>query len=144
MAAVYRDDRCAVCGEALPPDHFYCAEHGATVDDRLRALGSGLGRLLEALRASAALAPGIAEQTWAWLEECDGADGDWPPAPAVAATAEAEDIDVDVASDPGKVTLDLRLPLPELLAALAAALDTPDLHRLAAHLAAADGADATH
>ena len=32
---MYRDDLCAVCGESLPPDHLYCREHAAIVDDLL-------------------------------------------------------------------------------------------------------------
>ncbi len=136
---MYRDDRCAVCGEALPPDHFYCATHGADVDERLRALGGALGRLVGELGEAAALAPGIAQATWDWL----AGDEDWPPVADVELLADADDVTVDVA-DPGTVKVRVRVPLPDLLTALHAALSRDDIHGLGSVLVSAEGADATH
>jgi hypothetical protein len=141
---MYRDDVCAVCGESLPPDHFYCREHAAGVDDRLHEIGSRLPRLLEELANLTELLDGVAEETWDYLAEDEPDDPIWPPVPTVLVRADAEDIDVDVDSEPGYVAVRLQLGLPALLAALAAGLDTEDLRRAAAACRAAEGANSTH
>ena len=141
---MYRDDVCAVCGESLPPDHFYCREHAATVDDRLNEIGRLItdvtqhaGRLGELLRQ-------VAPETWDYLAEQEDDDPLWPPVPAVLLRADADDIDVDVDSEPGFVTVRLSLPLAELLAEVARDLRSVQWQRLAADAAAAQGANATH
>ena len=154
---MYRDDTCAVCGESLPPDHFYCREHGAQVDDRLHAIGELLPRVLDDVAELAGLLDGVAQETWDYLAERaaedgdDGGDGDgggdepeWPPVPDLHLRADADDVEVDVDTEPGFVRVHLRRPLQELLAALAVAADVPELRRLADACAAAEGADGTH
>ena len=146
---MYRDDTCAVCGESLPPDHFYCREHGATVDARLHAIGELLPRVLDAVRELGALLDGVAQETWDYLGERDAREGggeepEWPPVPDLRLRADADDVEVDVDTEPGYVRVRLRRPLRELLAAVSAAADSPELRRLAAACARAEGADATH
>lgn len=141
---MYRDDVCAVCGEALPPDHLYCREHAAEVDARLHEIGALVPDVLERLTRLAELVGGIAEETWDYVAEREPDDPVWPPAPTVALRADAEEVDVDVDTEPGFVRAEVRVPLPQLLAALAAALDTGELRRMAAACAATKGASATH
>lgn len=140
---MYRDDVCAVCGESLPPDHFYCRRHGADVDDRLH----DIGRLLPAVQRDAAdlsgLLDGIAEETWDYLAERRPDDPEWPPQIPVTLTVDTEAVDVDVDREPGMVQVHLDLPLPDLLAVVARALGATD-PALAAACAAAEGANATH
>jgi hypothetical protein len=141
---MYRDDVCAVCGESLPPDHFYCREHAATVDDRLREIGDLLPRVAADAERLALLLSQVAEETWDYLAEDQPDDPVWPPVPSLRVLADADDIDVDVDSEPGMVRVDLRVPASQVLDALGGALDTPDFAALAAACAAADGANATH
>jgi hypothetical protein len=141
---MYRDDTCAVCGESLPPDHFYCREHGAQVDDRLHELGALLARLIADTATAAALTGGVAQETWDWLAEAEPDDPDWPVAGVLRLSADADQIAVDVDTEPGCVRVELRLPLATLLAAVAGALDGPELARLAAAATTAEGANATH
>ena len=141
---VYRDDICAVCGESLPPDHFYCREHGATVDDRLHEIGALLPRLTADLETLGDLLDGIAEETWDYLAEQQADDPQWPPAPAVDIRADAEQIDVDVDSEPGYVSVRVSTDAAILLRALAAGLTDEQWQRLAAAAARAEGANATH
>lgn len=141
---MYRDDTCAVCGESLPPDHFYCREHGATVDQRLQELGALLPRLTADLQRAGELLDGIAEETWDYLAEQQDDDPVWPPAPTLALRADAEDIDVDVDSEPGFVTVRVASDAALLLRGMATSLDSDDWRRLAGASAQAEGANATH
>lgn len=141
---MYRDDACAVCGDALPPDHLYCREHAAVVDDLLHELGDLLPRLTGDLQRAADLLASIHPETWDYLAELDPADPDWPPHPTVVTTTDGEDLDVDVDSDPGKVTVHLRVPLATALADLAEAMAAAGVAPLAAAARAAEGAGATH
>ncbi len=141
---MYRDDTCAVCGEALPPDHLYCREHGAEVDDRLHQIGELIPSLLDGLERLAELVGGIADETWDYLAEDQPDDPLWPPVPRLELNADAEEIDVDVDAEPGMVRLVAQVTLPKLLRAVGAALDTPELRRAAKACATAEGANATH
>ena len=141
---MYRDDTCAVCGESLPPDHFYCREHAATVDDRLHEIGALLPRVTSDAARLAQLLGEVAEETWDYLAELQPDDPDWPPVPPVDLTADADEIDVDVDSEPGYVRVQLRLAAGDLLRAVASGLATPDLERVARVAAGAEGANATH
>jgi hypothetical protein len=141
---VYRDDTCAVCGESLPPDHFYCREHAAGVDERLHEIGALLPQVARDAGRLATLLDQVAEETWDYLAEQEDDDPAWPPVPALALTADGDAVDVDVDSEPGYVRLQLRLPLAQLLAAVTQGLSGPDLERVAAASAAAQGANATH
>ena len=144
MGTMYRDDVCAVCGESLPPDHLYCREHAAEVDDRLHEIGHLLPDLLDGLRRLSELTAGIADETWDYVAEHVDHDPDWPPVPAVAVRADAEEIDVDVDTEPGYVQATVQVSLPTLLAALHAGIDTPDLRRMADVCRQVEGANATH
>lgn len=141
---MYRDDVCAVCGESLPPDHLYCREHAAVVDDLLHEIGERLPRLAEDLRRTAELLGRIHPETWDYLAETTDPDALWPPRPTVVSTTDGEDVDVDVDSEPGKVTVSLTLDLRAALGDLAAALARTDVDRLAASAGTAEGAGATH
>ena len=141
---MYRDDVCAVCGESLPPDHFYCREHGATVDDRLHEIGGLLADVTQQATRLAELLRQVAPETWDYLAEQEDDDPQWPPVPGVLLRADADDIEVDVDSEPGFVTVRLSLPLAELLAEVARDMDGAEWQRLAAAAARAHGADATH
>lgn len=141
---MYRDDVCAVCSESLPPDHLYCREHAAEVDDRLREIGALLPRVLDDLARLGELVGAIAEPTWDYVAEDEDDDPVWPPVPHLEALADAEEVDVEVDADPGYVRLVLRLGLGPLLTAVSGALDTPELRRLAEACARAEGANATH
>lgn len=141
---MYRDDVCAVCGISLPPDHLYCREHAAEVDDRLHEIGAIVPRLLDDVARLAELVDGIAEPTWDYIAEDEPDDPPWPPVPRLELNADAEEIDVDVDADPGMVRLVVQVGLSKLLRAALEALDTPDLRRAAAACAEAEGANATH
>jgi hypothetical protein len=144
MRRMYRDDVCAVCGESLPPDHFYCREHAATVDDRLHEIGALLPRVAADAARLARLLGEVAGETWDYLAESEPDDPVWPPAPALTVVADAEDIDVDVDSEPGMVRVDLRVSAGVILSALAGALDDPAFTALSEACASAEGANATH
>jgi hypothetical protein len=139
---MYRDDVCAVCGESLPPDHFYCREHAAGVDARLHQLGGLLERWLDDLDQIVALLDQIAPETWDYLAEQEPDDPAWPPAPHVDLRADAEDVTVDVDTEPGLVRVRLAVPLETLLAGLAGGAQP--LRRLADACQKAEGASATH
>ena len=141
---MYRDDTCAVCGESLPPDHFYCREHAAGVDDRLHEIGTLLPRVAQDTARLATLLGQVAEETWDYLAEQQPDDPAWPPVPDLALSADGDAVDVDVDSEPGYVRLQLRLPLAQLLSVVAAGLAAGDLERVAAATAQARGANATH
>ena len=141
---MYRDDTCAVCGESLPPDHFYCREHAAGVDERLHEIGALLPRVMQDVTRLAALLDQVAEETWDYLAEQQPDDPAWPPVPDLALSADADAVDVDVDSEPGYVRLQLRLPLAQLLSVVAAALGAADVGRVATAAAHAQGANATH
>ena len=141
---MYRDDTCAVCGESLPPDHFYCREHAAEVDDRLHAIGALLDRVAQDVGRLAALLEEVAVQTWDWLAEAEEDEPDWPPVPRLALRTDSEEVSVDVDREPGMVAVDLRVALPQVLAALARSLGSEDLGRFALRCAAAEGANTTH
>lgn len=141
---MYRDDVCAVCGESLPPDHFYCREHAAGVDERLHELGELLPRVRADLARLAELTASTAQETWDYLAEAQPEDPDWPPVPGVVVRADADEVDVDVDTEPGYVRAHLQVGLPALLTAIASGLDSPELDRFAAACASASGANATH
>lgn len=141
---MYRDDVCAVCGESLPPDHLYCREHAAVVDDLLHEIGELLPRLAADLRRTAELLSQIHPDTWDYLAEQQPGDPVWPPRPRLVTTTDGDDLDVDVDSDPGKVTVTLTSGLATLLADLAMALSAESIDQLAAATSHAEGAGATH
>ena len=141
---MYRDDVCAVCGESLPPDHFYCREHAATVDDRLHEIGSLLPRVAQDVSRLAELLGQVAGETWDYLAEAEPDDPPWPPVPEVSLRADPEEIDVDVDSEPGYVRARLRIGLAPLLEAVAAGLSTSEWQRAADAAAHSEGANATH
>lgn len=141
---MYRDDECAVCGESLPPDHLYCREHGAEVDDRLHAIAALLTRMAEDVPRLAELLDQVAGETYDWLTEAHDPDADWPPAPPLELRVDPEDVDVDLDSEPGYVRVEIRPRLAELLGALDAALRKADAGAFAQACARAEGANATH
>lgn len=141
---MYRDDTCAVCGESLPPDHFYCREHGATVDERLQEIGTLLPRVTADLARAGVLLEQIAQETWDYLAEQQPDDPEWPPVPAVSLHADAEEIDVDIDTEPGFVSVRLTTAASAVLQAVAAALEDPQWRRLVEVAGAADGMNATH
>jgi hypothetical protein len=141
---MYRDDTCAVCGESLPPDHFYCREHGAEVDDRLHEIGALIPRVTADLHRLGELLDQTAQETWDYLAELQPDDPDWPPAPRVEVSADAEEVDVDVDSEPGYVSIRLSTAASVVLTAVAAGLAAPEWERLAAAAAAAEDLNATH
>ena len=141
---MYRDDTCAVCGESLPPDHFYCREHGATVDERLREIGALLPRITADLERAGLLLEQIAQETWDYLAEQQPDDPQWPPTPVVKLHADAEEIDVDIDSEPGFVSVRLSTATSTVLRAVAAALEDEHWRRLSAVAADAEGMNATH
>lgn len=141
---MYRDDVCAVCGDSLPPDHFYCREHAADVDERLHEIGALLGRAVQDVPRLAALLRQVAQETYDWLADSQDDEPEWPPVLPLALRLAPEDVDVDVDSEPGMVRVSLRPPLAVLLAAVAGALDAEEAARFAAACATSDGANATH
>lgn len=141
---MYRDDLCAVCGESLPPDHVYCREHAATVDERLHEIGELLPRVLDDVDRLIELLGGIAEETWDYLAEGQPDDPIWPPVPHVEIRADGEEVDVDLDTEPGYVSVHLDVAMVPLLRALFAGLDTDELRRVSAACAQAQGASSTH
>lgn len=141
---MYRDDTCATCGASLPPDHLYCREHAAEVDQRLHELGERLPRLVEDLDAVTRLLGELAEETYEYVAEDEPDDPAWPPRPDVTVRAEAEDLHVDVDSEPGYVDARLTADLPTLLGAVRDGLPAGELRRFAHACAQAQGAGATH
>ncbi|CAN5313787.1 hypothetical protein BH23ACT9_BH23ACT9_39210 [soil metagenome] len=141
---MYRDDACAVCGDSLPPDHLYCREHAAAVDDLLHELGELLPQVTGGLVRAAELLDLIAPETWDYLAEQTPEDPDWPPQPTLITTTDGDDVDVDVDRDPGKVTVSVRSDLATLLADLAVALRAAGVDAMAMSARPAEGAGATH
>ena len=141
---MYRDDTCAVCGESLPPDHLYCREHAATVDDRLHDIAALLPRVTEDAARLAELLGSVHEETWEFLAESEADDPEWPPTPLVSVTADAEDIDIDVDTEPGMVQLRMQVPAGAVLAAVADALRHDRFARFNEVIAKAHGLNATH
>ncbi len=141
---MYRDDRCAVCGESLPPDHFYCREHAAGVDDRLHDIGALLDRVGADLARLVDLLDTVAPESWDYLADAAGDEPAWPPPVGVTLRMHPDDVDVDVDAQPGGVRVALTAPLGELLAAVARGLDAADAARLAAACRTAEGANASH
>jgi hypothetical protein len=141
---VYRDDECAVCGSALPPDHAYCREHAAQVDDRLHEIGVVLDRLLDDLPRLAQLLDEIAPQTWEWLSDESGDADVWPPPLVLRLHQHADEFEVDVDSEPGRVRIDLETPLRTWCHSTASAMDGVRLRTVAQACAQARGADAAY
>jgi hypothetical protein len=141
---VYRDDQCAVCGAALPPDHVYCREHAAEVDERLHRIGGLLQRVLDDLPQLAQLLDEIAPETWDWLSDEAGDSADWLPALPLHLRVHADQLDVDVDSEPGRVRLDLEAELPAWCRATVAAMDDVRLRAVAQACVKATGADAAY
>lgn len=144
MTVMYRDDRCAVCGESLPPDHFYCRAHAVDVDDRLHDVADRLPDLADRTAQLHDLVDGIAEETWDYVAEADPSDPLWPPTAQVSLRVDPDQIDVDVDSEPGYVRVDLRLSLVELLAAVQAGLASVEDKGFLEACATAEGAGVTH
>lgn len=143
-AVMYRDDVCAVCGESLPPDHFYCREHAVDVDERLHEIAEGLPATADGVAHLAELVRGIAEETWDYVAEADPHDPVWPPGTRVTLRVDPEQIDVDVDSEPGYVRVDLRLGLTDFLAVARAGLDSAREDAFLRACAEAKGANVTH
>lgn len=141
---MYRDDVCAVCGESLPPDHFYCREHAATVDDRLHEIGALLPRVAADVERLALLMSQVAQETWDYIAEQQPDDPPWPPVPDVALRTDADEVTVDVDTEPGYVTVRLSTSLATVLAAVSEGLAGEQWRRFAAGAADAQGANATH
>ena len=141
---MYRDDLCAVCGESLPPDHFYCREHAVDVDGRLHDIAGRLPDLRARTGELHDLVDGIAEETWDYVAESDPADPVWPPTATVDLRVDSAQIDVDVDSEPGYVRVRLQLSMTELLAAARDGLATVDDERFVRACASAHGAGVTH
>lgn len=141
---MYRDDECAVCGASLPPDHVYCREHAAQVDDRLHRVGVLLGRLLDDLPELTQLLGEIADETWDWLADEAGVTDDWPPALALRMQVHADQLEVDVDTEPGRVRLDVESDLHAWCAATTTAADAAKLRHLATACAEASGGDAAY
>jgi hypothetical protein len=141
---VYRDDQCAVCGAALPPDHVYCREHAGQVDDRLHEIGVLLRRIADDVPALTRLLGQVAPETWEWLSDTMGSDEQWPPSLAVQMRLHADQVDVDVANDPGQVTVDLDADLLTLCDALRVAIEATDLNSVADACVDAQGAGAAY
>lgn len=141
---MYRDDECAVCGTALPPDHAYCREHAAEVDDRLHEVGVLLDRALDDLPRLSRLLSEIAPETWDWLSDEVDDDRDWPPPLALALQVHADEFGVDVDSEPGRVRIDLQTSLRSWCSATASALDVAGLKTVAQACTQARGADAAY
>lgn len=138
---MYRDDTCAVCGVALPPDHVYCREHAAQVDARLHDIGRLLERILGDLPALARLAEEIAPETWEWLSDAAGRDEAWPPPLPLKLRVHADQVEVDVDSEPGLVRIDLTADVAPLLAAVSRALLAGGMREVARACAVAEGAN---
>jgi hypothetical protein len=141
---MYRDDVCATCGESLPPDHFYCREHAAEVDDRLHEIGELLPVALANLRRLQTLLDQVAQETWDYLAGAQPGDPLWPPVPEVQLRADPDAVDVDVDSEPGLVRVRLAVEPQALLGGVADGLDNETFRRFAAACADAAGANATH
>ncbi len=141
---MYRDDECAVCGVSLPPDHAYCREHAAEVDERLHQIGILLERMLDDLPRLAHLLSEIAPQTWEWLSDATGDAGDWPPPLALRLRLHADQLDVDVDSEPGRVRIDIESDVEPWCRATASAMDDARLLTVARACASATGADAAY
>ncbi|HEX6255877.1 MAG TPA: hypothetical protein VFZ70_08690 [Euzebyales bacterium] len=141
---MYRDDQCAVCGASLPPDHVYCREHAAEVDDRLHRIGALLDRVLDDLPELAQLLGEVAPETWDWLADEVGDTDDWLPPLALRMQVHADQLDVDVDSEPGRVRLDVEADLMTWCATGVAAMDAARLRRVAQACAKATGADAAY
>lgn len=112
---MYRDDECAVCGESLPPDHFYCREHAVDVDERLHTIGQALPALESDARSLHSLVKGIAQETWDYLADSDPEEPDWPPTLSLNMQLDAESISLDVDQEPGYVRMQLDVTLLQLL-----------------------------
>lgn len=141
---MYRDDECAVCGAALPPDHVYCREHAGQVDDRLHRIGALLHRLVDDLPELTRLLGQVAPETWEWLSDTMERDEQWPPPLPLRLRLHADQVDVDVDNEPGQVSVDLE---PELLTwcqTTVTAMQRTDLRELARACAQADGAGAAY
>lgn len=145
---MYRDDVCAVCGESLPPDHLYCREHAAQVDDLLHEIGDRVPALLADLARLADLVSSIHPETWDYLAEQHAEDEDdepvWPPASLLTLHADGGDVDVDVDTEPGMVTVEVRTALADLLRAVATTIETSGAPAMAAAASEARDAGATH
>jgi hypothetical protein len=141
---VYRDDQCAVCGAALPPDHVYCREHAGEVDDRLHEIGALLHRLADDVPALTRLLGQVAPETWEWLSDSMDVDEQWPPPLPVRLRLHADQVEVDVASEPGQVLVDLEVDLRTWCDALREAMNATDLRTLAQACAQATGAGAAY
>ena len=141
---MYSDDVCAVCGDSLPPDHLYCREHAAEVDDRLHQIGALIPQVLDGMLRVSMLMSQIADETWDYVAEQDPQDPVWPPVPEVSLLADADAVDIDVDTEPGMVRVDLRQGLAGVLQAVAEGADTEELRRMARQCSQVEGANATH
>ena len=142
---MYRDDRCAVCGESLPPDHFYCREHAVDVDDRLHAIAGLLPAVGDRTMELHGLVDGIAEETWDYVAEADRADPTWPPDVELNLRVDTDQVEVDVDDEPGYVRVRLRLSLAELLRVMSGGIEQASAAQgFVEACAKVSGANATH
>lgn len=141
---MYRDDQCAVCGAALPPDHAYCREHAAQVDDRLHEVGALLRRLTTDVTELARLVGQVAPETWEYLSDTMGSDAQWPPVLPLTLGLHPDQVDVEVDGAPGRVRVVLEPELETWLRATSAAFATIDLGAIAEACAQAEGAGAAY
>ena len=133
-----------MCGESLPPDHFYCREHAAEVDDRLHAIAGRLPGLHADVQDVRELVTGIAEETWDYIAESDPSDPDWPPDVNVSLRVDTDQVEVDVDEEPGYVQVRLRLSLDELLDVAGQGLAQANREHFITACADVSGANATH
>ena len=141
---MYRDDQCAVCGAALPPDHVYCREHAGEVDERLHEIGTLLHRLVDDVPTLTRLLGQVAPETWEWLSDSMGREDQWPPPLPIRLRLHADQVEVDVASEPGQVLVDLEVDLRTWCDALREAIEATDLRTVARACAQAAGAGAAY
>lgn len=141
---MYRDDECAVCGVALPPDHVYCREHAAEVDDRLHEIGERLPRMLDDLAALGRLIDQVAPDTWEYLSDRMCRDEAWPPPVVLTLRLHADQVDVDVDTEPGRVRIALEPELATWMQASSAALEAADVRSLTRACVDAEGAGAAY
>jgi hypothetical protein len=128
----------------LPPDHVYCREHAAQVDERLHEIGALLRRLVDDLPVLTRLLEQVAPETWEWLSDTMDSDEQWPPSLAMRLRLHADQVEVDVASEPGQVHVDLDAELTTWCTALLAAVEAGDLRNVADACARAQGAGAAY
>ena len=141
---MYRDDQCAVCGAALPPDHIYCREHAADVDERLHRIGAVLHRMLDDIAVLPGLVDQVAPETWEWLSDMMDSDERWPPQLRLDLRLHADQVEVDVDSEPGQLRVAVQPDLAHWCHTTGAAMDAADVRAVAWACEVAQGAGAAY